>query len=808
MLAGITSDTSSDSSDKYQAADVLQIRAEVDQLLLLEQESGDSASSANVEILSLRAFILRRIFLGFLDVRSACNKIDIDLAYTYGILQREQAKRADVNQLLNQLNFAQFSALYTIEPYLNINKQDKASAVITCVGAGLGTALPIIGILYNKYSKARDTAPPAFLANVLDGRPVDGSGMSPLVERFLDSIKPGEQVSRREAMYSLWRKRYDVDASKVSTLCSLQGEKGKSLDLLNTRIALLCSLSTSIEGFDQSLLTLLEMVRSHSQTRSLNGTGLYSLGLNSGAIEAATLLKIDAEVEELIRLNRQHSDSNRQSELDIDLMEGVLSGMLDMRVATDKIDGELNQAYDVALASLLARRDRALQTNYNANFIQAGIFGGIAGLLLLKDHDHAGNTMLVIQSGIGTTLSALALWQMRGGSRKIDTPPNSLAQFLNPNSQNQYHFSPLISHFLDNPSPESKDGKSRRDFLIARWKERRVATVSLESKAEQEKLAAMPPAKRDTITIVRNRIELMHSLKARLEEFDGELLSLVEATGFADPKHDGAFGAIPTAKLTPAAAGVARILRVHYDQSIVDQPGEKNQVYQGASLQQKLFITRTIFLAALEARKTVDDIDLQIATETTAKSRLERIRDLAINLTNNANFFQIGILGIITFGPLALSGDPKLNLYGNRLNIVSGYLSGALTGATLVEQHGGIRLTKSEPNALGAAFEIQTANDYKFSSTISTFLNSVSPTSLDGLSRKEELIRYWKATKVISVNVDQQSMREKLAASGPSHHYWSETIKLITNRVRMLYDLKAVTDQIDLGLSDLLRAIE
>ncbi len=807
MHAGITSDTSSESSDKYQAADVLQIRAEVDRLLLLEQESGDSASRSSVEILSLRAFILRRIFLGFLDVRSACNKIDIDLAYTYGILQREQAKRANVNQLLNQLNFAQFSALYTIEPYLNINKQDKASAVLTCVGAGLGTALPIVGILYNKYSKAHDTAPPTFLANVLDGRPVDGSGMSPLVERFLDSPKPGDQVSRRETLYALWKKRYDVDASKVSALCSLQGEKGKSLDLLNTRIALLCSLSTAIEDFDQSLLALLQIVRTHTQTHSKTGVGLGSLGLRPGAIEAATLLKITPEAEELIRLNRQHSDSDRQAELDITLMESILSGMLDMRVATDKIDGELNQAYDVALSSLLAGRDRGLQTNYNANFIQAGVFNGIAGLLLLKGHDHPANTLLLITSGIGTTLSAVALWQMRGGTRKIDTPPNSLAQFLHPNSQNQYYFSPLISNFLDNPSPESKDGKSRRDFLIARWKERRVATVSLESKAEKEKLAALPPAKRDTITIVRNRIELMHSLKARLEEFDSELLSLVEATGFADPKHDGAFGAIPTVRLTPAAAGVARILRVHYDQSIVDQPGT-NQVNEDASLQQKLFITRTIFLAALEARKTVDDIDLQIATETTAKSRLERKRDLALNLTNNANFFQIGILGIINFGPLALSGDPKLNLYGNRINIVSGYLSGALTAATLVEQHGGIRLTKAEPNALGAAFEIQTANDYKFSSTISKFLNAVSPTSLDGLSRKEELIRYWKATKVISVNVEKQSMQEKLAACGPSHHYWSETIKLLTNRVRMLYDLKAVTDQIDLGLSDLLRAIE
>ncbi len=809
IYASITGDTSTNSSSEFQAADVLQIRTEVDRLVRLEQETGDS-SSTSAEVLSLRAFILRKIFLGFLDVRRACNKVDIELAYTNGILQREQSKRGDVNLLLNQLNFAQFSALYTIEPYLRINDQFKASAILTCVGAGLGTALPVFGILYNKYTKAHNTAPPKFLAKVLDGGPVDGSGMPPTVERFLNAPKPGEQVSRREAMYELWKKRYGVDASKESSLCSLEGGSGKSLGLLNTRIVLLYSLYVSIEDFDHDLQSLLQMVLSHSRIDSKTGAGLGSLNMNAGSIECARLLNIEPAVEELIHLNRQNPDSNRQRELDLYVMENVLSGMLDMRVATDKIDGELNYAYDVVLSSLLARRGRALQKNYEANFIQTGIFGGIAGLLFLKDYSKAGNTMFIIQGGIGATLSALALWQMRGGSRKIDTPPNSLAQFLNPDPQNQYHFSPLISRFLDSPSPASKEGKSRREFLIARWKERRVSTVKLQSKEEQEKLAAMPPTQRDTITIVRNRIDLMHSLKARLEEFDSELLALVEATNPFEPKHDGACGAHTTSSLTPAAAGVANILGFHLsaDQSVGDQNSENKQAYKSATLQQKICITRTLLSATLEARKAADDIDLQIATETTAKDRIVRIRDLAINLTNNANFFQISILGIISDGPLGLSADPRLNLYGNRLNIVSAYLTGALTGATLIEQHGGLRLTKAEPNALGSALGIKTANDYQFSSTISKFLNAVAPTSLDGLTRKEELIKYWKTTKVTSVDVERRSTQEKLAANGPSHHFWSETIKLLNNRIRMLYDLKAVTDLIDVGLSDLVRALD
>ncbi|CAN5493148.1 hypothetical protein BH10CYA1_BH10CYA1_24280 [soil metagenome] len=789
----------------YQAASILEIRPEVERLLDLERETDRSASTNN-EILSLRTLALRKVLLGALDVRRACNKIDIELAYTYALLQREQNKANNVNQLFNLANFAQFSALYTIEPYSRINLKFKQSAILTCVGAGVGTTLPVLRILYNKYNKVRNTEPPRMLAHVLDGGPVDLSGLPPVVERFFEAPYKETQTTRREAVAALWKKRYGVDLSKTSSLCSLKDDKAKSFGLLNTRIVLLWSLHTFIQEFDQQLLALLKMVRSPVELE-LSGetTNLASLGLTPGAIEAASLLHMQANVEQLIHLNRGSADSEQRTRLEISLLQNVLSGMLEVQIAADKIDQELNYAYDVVLSSLLARRGKGLQRNYEANFIQSGVFSAIAGLLFLNGYPKAGNEIFLVQSGIGTALSTLALVQMQGGSRKIDTPPNSLAQFFNPDSNNAYRFSKLISDFLAAPEP-GLTKKSRREIILDGWKTRRVSTLNLDSKENQAKLAAMPSYKRDTIKIVRNRIELLHSLRASIGEFDGELSELLNATEPSTHVVAAASGQSSTQNLNPAAWGAVKVLGIEPHVAFIN--GGATTCTDEDTFKQKLFLTRKVMEAKLDQNKSVSALDLQIATETTERERIERLRDLAINVTNNANFFQINVLGLISDGPLGLSSDPKSNLYGNRLNIVSGYLVGGLTAATVLEKHGGLRMNKAEPNCLSSVFGMDGPANVRLSPTLVRFFDTVAPSSPNGLTRKQELMDYWKLTKFVTCDVTKPSTQQKLAANGLAHHFYSENITLLSTRIRMLYEVRAVISLMDVGLSELLRAVD
>ncbi|MBA3992670.1 MAG: hypothetical protein C0469_04025 [Cyanobacteria bacterium DS2.3.42] len=783
----------------WQAAEVLQIRPEVERLAQMMANSEKQPTDEEVQL--LRAFVLRKILLGFLDVRRACNKTEIELAYTYAILQREQRLHDAVHEMFNLANFAQFSALYTIEPYSRINLQFNQSAILTCVGAGVGTTLPILSILYNKYATAHHTSPTDDIHPVVNGGPVDAQSLSPTVDRYLDSVRPGAVCSRREELFALWKERYGVNARNVKSLCSLSDPGGKGFGLLNTRIVLLWSLHSQIQEFDQQLLLLLNLVRSTTnEAGSGDNWDLTLLGLKPGASEAAQLLNVKSVVGQLVQM-KGSSDTRRAAELDLQLQEAILAGMLDVRIATDKIDDELNYSYDVVLSRLLMRRGKLLQWNYDANFIQTGIFSAIAGLLFLQDYPKAGNQLFIVQSSIGTLLSALGLALMHGGWRKIDTPPNSLAAFFN--LESSYSFSPMIAEFLNSPSPASKK-QSRRTVLIEGWKSRRVATLNLDKPRNRDKIAATGSCKFDTIKIVQNRIDLLHSLKASLEEIDAELFELAQATEPYAPSLSSVHTGVQV-QIEPHAADLAKILGIRNQVEYLT--ANKGQPASSDLLMQKLAVSRRVIIACLDVRKAVDSIDLQIATETTAMDRLKRMRQMAISLTNNANFFQINLLGIISDGPLGLSSNPKLNLYGNRLNIVSGYMIGGLAGLSFLEQPGGIRLVKAQPNAIGPAFGIGKRDDV-LSANVVTFLNSVPPTSTNGLTRAQGLLKYWKTSKVMSMNVTKKSTLEKVAANSPTQHFYFERIKLIENRVHMLYDLRAVIDLMNIGLSEVLRSID
>ena len=155
------------------------------------------------------------------------------------------------------------------------------------------------------------------------------------------------------------------------------------------------------------------------------------------------------------------------------VLEKTLEGALEIQVASDKVDEELNYNYHIVLAQLLQSRAKWLQWNYNLNFLQSGVMGIVAGGLYLTHSTYAGDRQFVISGGIGTGLTTLAILQMHGFWRKVDTPPNSLAEVLNLQPDSEYRFSPLVSNYLNAVPPGSTDGKTRRELLNEAWKKNR-----------------------------------------------------------------------------------------------------------------------------------------------------------------------------------------------------------------------------------------------------------------------------------------------------------------------------------------------
>jgi hypothetical protein len=183
-----------------------------------------------------------------------------------------------------------------------------------------------------------------------------------------------------------------------------------------------------------------------------------------------------------------------------------------------------------------------------------------------------------------------------------------------------------------------------------------------------------------------------------------------------------------------------------------------------------------------------------------------RQRDRAIQLTNNVNFLQLGILGVVS-DSLGLSASSQNVLAGSHINIISGYMINGLALASILEQHGGLRPGKAEPNVLGAAFG-KGSRHINLSPVMIRYLNTVAPVSQTNLSRREELIKYWKESKVLNVNIKRDSAVQKLSVEGKAHHWWCETINLINNRITMLFDLRAVLRSSSIGFDELLKAVD
>ncbi|MBA3857680.1 MAG: hypothetical protein C0507_12295 [Cyanobacteria bacterium PR.3.49] len=780
--------------DTVQAADILGIRQEAEQIISL-RGGGASSGSQRHQLNNYRALVLRKIFEADLQTQAAESRLEFEIAYTYDAIMRQQRKENTVNQIFNAANFTQSGVLGITATVSDLRSKFVAESTQSLVSGGVGTILPTLGILYGKVAKASHLTPPLFMSSYVNGRPVDGSDLPPLVMRYLDSPAPGESRTRREVLNAEWKKYHNADMAIKKTLAGIDDGKARSQGYLSNRLTLLWSLYTTIEGFNTDLLSLLKQVRGTATVDySPSSTRIGSLpSLGKHADHAARLLRLEPVLAELNALNASGGDSERKRELQITLLETLVYGGLDMAVAADRCQKELNYQADVVLAQLSDRQSSVTQKIFEANFIQNGVFGATASYCYLKKFSNTGGEILLVAGGIGLLLTGASLLAMHGGWRKNETGPNSLADFFNLRPASDKGFSPLVMEYLNSPAPEKTDGKTRRQCLIESWTNRSVATVNLKDRRNLERLGSMPSCKHDSIKLVVNRIALLSSLRQQLNEFDVELLELLRkawpVTIATNPPAVNP-GLSPSANDTAALLGVHGLLPI--DQQI-DEDG-------------KLLITRQVLEGFLSLITDADEVGHEIDAEFKALDRMVRLKNRVVQLTDNLNFLQGGILGQIA-NSLGLTGKKQYVRAANYTVITTSAISTGMAALSMVEQHGGWRPGKAKPNALGAAFG-KYSESLDLSPVTIQYLNSVAPNSKLNLSRRETLIKYWKESKVLSIDISKDSEVQKLSAEGKAHHWWSETIKMVNNRLFMLYDLRAVMRSSNVGFYELLQAVD
>lgn len=775
------------SAEAAQCADILGIHSEIDQIIAIRRTG---ASGANLNKLRSRA--LRRIFQGILEVQVAESRLEMEQAYTYDVMQREQRKINTVDQLFNIANFLQFGVLYTLEPWARINHQFKESAIFTTTGGGVGLLLPILNILYDKTARAKNLKPPDYLSHIVDGKPVDGSHLPPYVMRYLDAPALGTQMSRRAALNEIWNKRYHADIENQATLCGIDDGKSKKMFTLHSRIVLLWSLYTTVQGFNRELLALLDSICDYraQQGQSLSATTMPDLG--PGASEAARLLHVETLVGELRSTPGATDDVAVNHQLA--LMEYILCAYLDMRIGEDRCQEELNYQSDVVLAQMNARRGKFLQRTYEANFIQGGILGTCAGYNYLHGRGQIGNELFCIANGIGIGITTISLIATQGGWKKNDRPPNSLADLFNLRANSENGFSPLVRNYLSDTGPDT-GSKTRRQFLEDVWSKNAVVNMDLSKERNREKLGSMPSCKYDTIRLVNNRIALLSSLREQFGHFDAELLELLRKS-WPTTITPATITETAVAIDHPRANEIAGILGV---QSLIAKTAAQ------ATDQQRLLLTRDVLEGFLGINCDAAVLNREVLIENQVMHRMIRQRDMAIQFTNILNFYQIGILGVIS-DSLGLSSHSYEVLAGDEINIVSGFLVSCLALTALLERHGGVRPNKAEPNLLSNLLNVR-SQSVKLTPLTVHYLDSKDLSST-GMTYRQELIKYWQNARVLNVNVKNVSTDERLSAEGKANHWWNETINLINNRITMLYDLRAIIRTSNIGFDDLLTAIE
>lgn len=210
-----------------------------------------------------------------------------------------------------------------------------------------------------------------------------------------------------------------------------------------------------------------------------------------------------------------------------------------------------------------------------------------------------------------------------------------------------------------------------------------------------------------------------------------------------------------------------------------------------------------IFIASQEVRKVVAMINYDLSTTRVNLDSLTTKRDMTINMINTANFMQGGVLGTI---------KQSLNLHGlhipaQEIGITTFGTGTVLATTNLFVPYLWTRKIDERPNLLGHIFDANFQPTDAKVSYLWKFMNSPIPGSkFKQLTRREILLKHWKDFE--KINIDNERKAKQLSALPPdSGAQMRESIRIISQRMDLLEDLKSHLEEFDASLYELHQSI-
>jgi hypothetical protein len=262
---------------------------------------------------------------------------------------------------------------------------------------------------------------------------------------------------------------------------------------------------------------------------------------------------------------------------------------------------------------------------------------------------------------------------------------------------------------------------------------------------------------------------------------------------------------IPSAELSPGATEAANLLgilpKVQRLQKI-SRVRDINQPMSDEELGLKVDILDRIMGGSLEVRMVAGRIDRELAWAYSSQGMLEAKRQKILNYLFTANFMQGGILGVLS-GPAFLHNDPRA---GTELLLVASSIGLGLSTAALIEARRGSKKMDTETTVLANVFGLKAPETLHKPEIVTKFMNAVPPDTKGDKSRIKLLMEQWQKEHYLH-STEEQNLR-RLAAFQPQGQDYKENIKLISTRIRMLFDTQWTVEQLDEELLELLRATD
>lgn len=260
--------------------------------------------------------------------------------------------------------------------------------------------------------------------------------------------------------------------------------------------------------------------------------------------------------------------------------------------------------------------------------------------------------------------------------------------------------------------------------------------------------------------------------------------------------------------LTPGAREAARLLGIErqVDRLIEIRRARGPQSPDSLTdeeLALKVDVFDRILGASLEIRMVTGRIDRELGWAYAGLGMMQGKKQRLINNIVTANFMQIGILGVLS-GPAFLHGKPTL---GTELLLIASCLGLTFsTAAFLVNRTQGRKPVDGGTTVLADVFHLQKPTPDKHRADIvAAYMNAVPAGSVGNQTRIQELIENWKKGRYLRAQNSEVQL-QKLSAIQPADKKLYENIRILNNRVRMLFDTQHMIQTLDADLLELLRA--